>query len=204
MALWSGEVAPRTETRLMFDISTIRSCGLAMRIASDRLTTPGHAQDGGADYDGKKPRQHERDGAGASRVCRKPAGRALGRHHRRGRVHRQDGEGPRATDEQGRDPPSSRSTRFWLASTSQRSATGAQGACRSCRLRIPASAYGRPASSRLTSLPRLATDDFRDARLGAFAPSDAGRPGQTLRRAAEAASRSKSCRILGMQICSAS
>jgi hypothetical protein len=81
---------------------------------------------------------------------------------------------------------------------------GAQGACRSCRLRIPASAYGRPASSRLTSLFRLTTDDFRDARLGAFDPSDAGRPGQTLRRAAEAASRSKSCRILGTQICSAS
>lgn len=34
--------------------------------------------------------------AGASRVCRKPT---RGRYHRRGRLHREDGEGPRATDE---------------------------------------------------------------------------------------------------------
>jgi len=62
--------------------------------------------------------QHHRHGTGASRICGKRTGSAGGRDHRRGSLHRQDGEGSRAAD--GR--PSSRSARSWPASTSPREA----------------------------------------------------------------------------------
>lgn len=39
-------------------------------------------------------------GSGASSIFGQPAGGASGRDHRRGSLHRQDGEGARATDEQ--------------------------------------------------------------------------------------------------------
>jgi hypothetical protein len=62
--------------------------------------TPDRAQDGSTNCDREKPRQHERDGAGASRVCRKPAGGARSRYHRRGRIHWEDREGPSPANEQ--------------------------------------------------------------------------------------------------------
>jgi len=79
---------------------TTRFCDWATRTASVPSPSPDRSQDGGANRDREKPRQHDCHGAGASRICRKLAGGSSGWDHWRRSLHRQDAEGAHTADEQ--------------------------------------------------------------------------------------------------------
>jgi hypothetical protein len=79
MTLYRAKWPLGTEARLMFDILhyTFLRLGDAHRFRA-AASAANRAQDGGADRNRKEPRQHHCYGAGASGVCRKPAGGARG------------------------------------------------------------------------------------------------------------------------------
>ena len=80
MALYRAKWPLGTEARLMFDFPALHLPATgrcpSLRAAASAAN---RAQDGRADRNRKEPRQHHCYGAGASVVCRKPAGGARGR-----------------------------------------------------------------------------------------------------------------------------